>query len=215
MKIILKGDEPKSLFTYRQSNPKATWDQMKEDGLNNGRQAADDCRDQALADQEGLCAYCERKITKDRPNHCRVEHFHPKSDRSSTHNWDLDWNNMLACCDGGESEGSAESPLPDNLSCDAFKNHQINVRKKLPLQCDGLIINPLDIGYENLFDFDKGTGRLKANQTACDRITIPGNKLTNTFELVTKTIEHLNLNCERLARDRRTVVKDIDQKKLF
>jgi len=129
MKRVCKSlPAPKALQDYMSAYPDATWDQMRDDNTQGGYQAAHDCRDQALRNQHDLCAYCERKIAADDPLHCQVEHFHPKSDSTGTRNWDLDWGNMLAVCDGGSSSLQGEReihPLSENLSCDVHKNRMI------------------------------------------------------------------------------------------
>lgn len=191
MKRILKGAEPQSLAEFRSAEPSATWKQMRD----HDQQAYADCRARAMADQHNLCAYCEGKLDPDKPHRCRVEHLHPKSDTSTGHNWHLDWQNMLATCTGGETEGNAGTPLPANLSCDASKKN-----------CS-IEISPLDIpAFPNVFAFDKAFGHLRANDQACDRAAVDAGKLNRTIAL-------LNLNCKRLARQRRLVLFDIERSK--
>ena len=211
MKRVCKSPSgPQTLQDYKLTYPDATWDQMRND------QAAHDCRDQASQDQHGLCAYCEQKITADDPLHCRIEHFHPKSDKDGTHNWDLDWENMLAVCDGGSGSSQEERkmhPLPANLSCDAHKNHMMQTRK-LPVACEGHLLNPLSVpSFPNLFALDKGTGYFKPDEASCAVVEISDNACDTTAELVNRTITILNLNCERLAEKRRLLVVNIDQNK--
>jgi uncharacterized protein (TIGR02646 family) len=82
MKRVSKNDPPKSLIYYVSENPDATWDKMRYDKANDGYIALQDCRKYVLRDQCGLCAYCEEQIHLDDKSHCRIEHFHPKSDKS-------------------------------------------------------------------------------------------------------------------------------------
>jgi uncharacterized protein (TIGR02646 family) len=189
---------------------------MRDDNAAGGSLAVRDCREHAVRDQYGLCAYCEQEIAAHDALHCRIEHFHPKSDRTGTHNWALDWNNMLAVCDGGERTPAQKRtihPLPANLSCDAHKNHALQ-SGGLPVDCEGRLLNPLDItAFPNLFVLDKGTGHLDADDAVCRAAPMPGNKQASTSELVRYTIKVLNLNCERLATKRRLLVVDIDQRK--
>jgi uncharacterized protein (TIGR02646 family) len=162
--------------------------------------------EQAIIDQSGLCAYCECKISADQPHRCRIEHFHPKADSSQNKNWHLDWQNMLATCNGGESEGSTAEPLPANLSCDAYKNHMIT-KGALQIQVEQCIFSPLHLpSFPNIFAFDKGTGHLEPDQSACSQTAIDADKLNNTIQM-------LNLNCERLARLRREIVVNIERNK--
>ena len=96
MKRVIKNPPPKSLIEYSSKAPNSTWEQMRDDGINNGQNTYHDCRYQAVSDQVNLCAYCEQKITPDDKTRCSIEHFHPASDKSGSHNWSLDWNNMFA-----------------------------------------------------------------------------------------------------------------------
>ena len=76
-----------------------------------------------------------------------------KSDTVSTgKNWHLDWKNMLAACNGQTDENKRiKYAHPNNLSCDSYKNYLIQ-KNKLPIQCEGLIMNPLQIpAFPNLF----------------------------------------------------------------
>ena len=217
VKRVLKSRPgPQSLSAYKQNHPGDTWGRMRDNNAERGSQAARECRAQAVRDQRGLCAYCEQEIAADNPLHCQVEHFHPKSDRAGTRNWGLDWENMLAVCDGG-SRGSPEErktrPLPESLYCDAHKDREIQIRK-LPKACEGHLLNPLEIpAFPNLFALDKGTGFLRPDATSCAAVKIPGNAFGTTAELVKRTIAALNLNCDRLAEKRRLLVVDIDKTK--
>lgn len=206
---------PQTLTKYAQDHPDSTWEDMRSDNPN-GSQAARECRDRTVQDQRGLCAYCEQKISAKDSLRCRIEHFHPKSDTSETRNWSLDWKNMLAVCDGGSrtsGEQPVVHPLPENLSCDAHKNRMIQTGK-LSVACEGHLLNPLEIpAFPNLFALDKGTGYIKPDETSCAAVNIHGNACDTTTELVGRTIEILNLNCERLAEKRRILVVDIDQNK--
>ena len=203
---------PQALQDYALACPDATWEQMYDDNAQGGYQAAHACRDQALRDQYGLCAYCEQDISL----HCQVEHFHPKSDKPGTRNWGLDWENMLAVCDGGSGsthEKKKICPLPENLSCDAHKDRMIQTGK-LPAACEGNLLNPLDVPvFPNFFALDKGTGHLRPDEASCATVTISGNACGTTAGLVQRTIAELNLNCERLAEKRRLLVVNIDQNK--
>lgn len=157
MKRVVKGPEPPSLLDYRDAFHHSTWESMKDDAAHHGDLAYQDCRAQALADQHCLCAYCERTIEPDTPHRYRVEHFHSKADRSGQHNWALDWQNMLVCCDGAEQEGSWAEPLPENLSCDAAKNYH-EQRGHLAAPVEEALLNPLELpAFPNLFWFDKAT----------------------------------------------------------
>ena len=193
MKRILKGPEPATLARFRAARPDATWEEMRGDALHGGQEALKDCRDATLADQRGLCAYCECRL-ENVSGQVVVEHIHPKSDAGTTHNWHLDWRNMAANCRGGENEKSQATPLPDNLSCSASK-------KDKPLA-----VNPLYLpAFPNLFTFDKGTGLLLPNRVACAEAGVDADALESALRT-------LNLNCPRLARKRREVLFDLERR---
>jgi uncharacterized protein (TIGR02646 family) len=195
VKRVLKSAEPQALAAFRTANPNATWEQMRDDALGHGRQAYQDCRAQAMSDQHGLCAYCESKLDPAKPHKCRVEHVRPKSHTATWHNLALDWHNLLAVCNGGETEGSIATPLPANLSCDAHKKDST------------IEVSPLEIpAFPNVFAFDKATGHLMPDHAACAKVNIAPDKLE-------RSMETLNLNCARLARLRRSVLFDMERRK--
>lgn len=208
MKTILKSDCPPNLARYAASFPNESWDDMRDDAAHGGADAYEEARSQLVKDQKGLCAYCECKLREDAPHTLRVEHFHPKSDPASGHNWHLDWQNLLATCTGGEREGDAFH-LPENLSCDASKKDAIH---------DGDILNPLRLPpFPAAFCYDMGTGELAPNPEFCSQHpSLPGNTLSSTQELLLNTLRVLNLNCDRLCQARLQVSRYLEhQKKQF
>ncbi|MGR8935766.1 MAG: retron system putative HNH endonuclease [Gammaproteobacteria bacterium] len=219
MKRVLKANEPSTLTNYRNAVPQGSWDGMKNDPHNGGQQAYQDCRRDSIRDQNGLCAYCEIDIHDNNPLKCRVEHFHPKSDISSTHNWALDWQNMLGVCNGGcnphvTGDGFYLPPTEENLSCDAHKDRMIQT-KRLKEQCEGWISNPLQLmAFPVLFRLEKSTGFLLPDSNICANCPPwPGNLHSSMEELVQNTIDMLNLNCDRLAQERLRIIRDIENNK--
>jgi hypothetical protein len=100
--------------------------------------------------------------------------------------------------------------LPANLSCDAYKDHLI-VKNKLPIACEGYLINPLELpAFPCLFDLNKRTGELKPKDKYGD-LGIDNNCYSTISELVEKTIEFLNLNCDRLNKQRLAVLNQYNQ----
>lgn len=208
MKTINKNACPPKLARYAASFPDAHWEAMRNDALNGGDVAYEEARRHLVKDQKNLCAYCERKLREDAPHTIRVEHFHPKSDTITGHNWNVDWQNLLATCTGGEREGEA-FPLPENLSCDASKKDEIH---------EGDILNPLRLPpFPAAFCYDMGTGELVPNPQFCsEHPALPGNTLSSTQELLLNTLRVLNLNCDRLCQARLKVSRYLEhQKKEF
>ncbi len=219
MKTIMKGGEPATLTSYRSSVPQGGWEDMKRNPHFGGQAAYQDCRGQLVSQQGGLCAYCEIDIRDNDSLKCRVEHFHPKSDVTPIYNWALDWQNMLAVCNGGSYEyigaaGLYLEPMNQNLSCDAHKDKMIQTNK-LPAQCEGWILNPIQLAaFPMLFSLDKSTGQLFANLISCAaHPTIPTNQHASVEALVKNTIDMLNFNCERLTKSRLIVIRDIERNK--
>lgn len=218
MKRVAKRQEPVELARYRDSSPQSTWQQMKEDASFGGRVAYETIRRQLLSDQGGICAFCEIGIHDNDPLKCRVEHFHPKSDISPTHNWALDWNNLLCVCRGGSNKYAhvphALEPLADNLSCDAHKDRMIQAGK-LSMQCDALILNPIRLmASPCLFQIEKSSGQIRPDTAAC--ATTPfmfDNQHHDLHALVQHTIDMLNLNCDRLCQARLAIVRNIEHNK--
>lgn len=218
MKRVLKGEEPGSLQIFRAAQPKATWDELRNDAQDGGKQAYADIRTQTHQDQYGLCAYCEIDIRDNESLKSRIEHFHPKSDAGSATNWALDWPNMMAVCAGGSfRHGEAPhtlEPLDQNLSCDAHKDRLIQ-QGRLPQCCEGWILNPLELqAWPSLFSLNKFDGRLSPEPTACAAAAPwPGNHHADVPALVQHTIDMLNLNCERLRQARLQVIWAIERNK--
>ncbi|MEA3332693.1 MAG: retron system putative HNH endonuclease [Pseudomonadota bacterium] len=219
MKRILKGAEPENLINYRNTNPDATWQEMQKDLSLNGQQASLDCRAQTISDQKGLCAFCEIDISGNNPLKCRIEHFHPKSDNTNQHNWALDWQNMLAVCNGGSRPEISDAsfhmpPINENLSCDAHKDRMIQ-SGKLPENCEGWILNPLQLkAFPTLFRIEKSSGRITPDPASC-MVCEPwsNNHHSNLENLVEHTITMLNLNCDRLKEARLKVIRNIEHNK--
>ncbi|MFG0411102.1 retron system putative HNH endonuclease [Pseudomonas sp. FYR_11] len=215
MKQVIRLDEPDELAGYRAGNLRSTWDQMRGDAT--GRTAYEAIRFRLVNGQGGLCGYCEIDIRDNDSLKCRVEHFHPKSDTATAHNWALDWQNMIAVCMGGSQRHVpapyALDPLPSNLSCDAYKDQMIGTGK-LAESCEGWVINPTNLpSFPSLFFLERSTGRLLPDEQACARTALPGNKHPSTQELVQHTIDMLNLNCVRLCEARLRVHWDIERNK--
>jgi uncharacterized protein (TIGR02646 family) len=219
VKRVLKGVEPPALTTYRDANPRAKWQEMQNDLADNGQQACLDCREQAIINQKGLCAFCEIDIHDNLSLRCRVEHFHPKSDTSTKHNWALDWQNMLGVCSGGSQPGITDSsfympPTRENLSCDAHKDRMIQ-SGMLPKESEGWILNPLQLtASPSLFRIKKGSGEIEPDSSACqDCEPWPDNRHENLETLVQHSIDMFNLNCDRLIQTRLKIIHNIEHNK--
>jgi uncharacterized protein (TIGR02646 family) len=219
MKKVLKGAEPEELDKYRERVPRGTWDAMKNDAHFGGPNAYARGREALIANQGGLCAYCEIRIQDNHPLKCRVEHFHPKSDITPAHNWALDWSNLLAVCNGGShphvhAPGFHREPTRKHLSCDSHKDQMIQ-SNKLSGNCEGWILSPTQLhAFPNLFALDRSNGQLVPDTNACKAVEPwPGNHHGSMAALVQHTIDMLNLNCGRLADQRLLLSRHIENEK--
>lgn len=221
MKRILKSSAtPVGLANYigqvQPGSPDDNWKSFCDNSSTDKR----DVQIQLYKDQHGLCAYCEINIEpqilrQDFP--CtgtadfRVEHFHPQSDTATRSpsgcSWGLDWNNMLACCSGGDD--------PEVFDKDRFcnkKSHHCDAPKQKKV-LDGIILNPLtDIPpFPSLFD-EKTTGTnadettLEPNKARCDSVS------QNCYDKAKNSIRELNLNCGPLNRFRHASLQQIDKR---
>ncbi len=199
MKNILKSPEPNGLLSYRQQNPNNDWDQLRR-----RKPYYQQVKQQLRADQGGLCAYCEIDLKQashaSEQDDFRVEHFHPKSDKMTGHNWSLDWNNLLGCCHGGSRkdvpEASARFTSPDH-SCDVPKaNHD----------WDNDILNPLRLpAFPAVFSFARSNGAMSVHATHCQSAGVDVNKAQQTIDLL-----HLDAESGRLRRLRKATLDAIN-----
>lgn len=201
MKHIEKSPvEPERLANYREHHPRDTWDKFHKRDRVGYRQL----KEQLLRDQHGLCAYCEISIrlsdNEDEVDDFRVEHFHPKSGTErSEHNYHLDWRNLLGVCHGDSQPYVAEARYRyasrvEDRSCDVPKSDKA---------LENVILNPLEIpASSRLFKYDPFTGAMEVDEETCPR------------ELIRKarrSVEELNLNCERLKRLRRAAMEVLQE----
>lgn len=198
---------------YSEANPSANWDDFRHSNQGHDYKKT---RLTAIHDQGGLCAYCEVHYS-DKAETFSIEHFHPKSDVSNAaKNWALDWDNMHAVCRGGRDKsdgGEKPYPTPENLSCDAYKDHLVT-KGRLTEDCEGFLFNPLQMPAANLFKFDRSNGRLVVDEEACTSVNVNHAELgayAGLAELAGETLRILNLNCQRLCDMRLEILKSYNQ----
>jgi uncharacterized protein (TIGR02646 family) len=206
---------PAQLAAFQKADPASTWERLRAEGRTVYTQLCTTLQ----TDQGGLCAYCELAATKE-ANSLQVEHVVAKSYRDPVCNWALHWPNMLAVCTGGSRPAEEQDrylvPLPDNLSCDQYKNHLVNTHS-LREDSRGIVVNPLDLPAFPPLVAVLHDGRLIPHPDACAKVVISPNAYSTTQELIARSIEHLNLNCVRLCLARvaaaRTVAGDLRRSK--
>jgi len=103
MREIKKGPPPSYLASYAKETD---WGLLKE--------KATDLRRHLVQEQQGLCAYCMRRIEADpaSPSVARIEHIQARSTHPLL---TFSWNNLVACCEHGRGKP------PKDQSCDLRK----------------------------------------------------------------------------------------------
>ncbi len=137
----------------------------------------------ALTDlQHGLCGYCEIDLTA--RDH-QVEHVIPQSDPAQGAARALDVTNLIACCKGGTVRyGDADrylKPVKHNRSCGEAKADRVI----------GEFVDPRFLPALPSLTRVLDDGRIEADKGACAAAGMAASS-------VTRTIEILNLNAERL-----------------
>ena len=152
--------------------------------------------------QRGLCGYCEINLIElDR----QIEHVIPRSDPQYGAAGEVDITNMIACCKGGTESTFASSqkssdedryrdPVKDNMSCGQAKG-DCNYADFL----DPRKLPALPSLTKVLVD-----GRIEVDEDVCESENISAAR-------VTRTIEILNLNAERLRSAREKQWNDLEE----
>ncbi len=196
MKHVRKSPEPPELAQYRErfKTQFKRWSDLK-----SNRKTYNAIRTTLAADQKGICAYCEMSLhSQDRA----VEHFIPCNQSTREQNLDLDWHNMLATCQGGlqnvkvpgEDDSIRNSRPPNNFPCCGAKKSQEYDKASC-----GNLLNPLELPSISIFSFSSLDGSIKPNAVACEQANI-------TVQQAQFTIDTLNLNVQRLKRQRLAVI---------
>ena len=193
--IEKRAQEPERLRSYRKQFPNGTWEKFRHSRAN-----YQEVKQALLADQHGLCAYCEIEIKEalhpGQVDDFRVEHFYPKSASvRGGHNYHLDWRNLLGVCHGGSQPNVGESEWRfaarhNDRSCDVLKGSK---------DISGRILNPLLLPAQaRVFRFDLDDGRMRVDKKTCP---------PELRRLAENTIRELNLNAPRLMRMRLEVIR--------
>jgi len=203
MKVCLKGMIPALLEQYQSDNPGANWEQFK----NECQQGYKDVQDQLQLNQGNLCCYCEIDTKQGLGigiDDFRVEHFHPKSDKSNEkHNWALDWQNMLGCCHGGSERYVTENnhrfvPEKTDRHSDVLKANFV---------WDNEVLNPLEIpAFPILFKANRKDGSLSVQEENCHKVGISLTKANNCLHP-----QKLNLNSVRLKSLRKATLDALNE----
>jgi uncharacterized protein (TIGR02646 family) len=225
MRKVDKSKPPNALTNYESRLPNETWKNFK--NFNAGEDASS-LKKKLFDEQYDLCAYCEVDLSLGDPdspkeddtleNNRRVEHFKSKSGWKVGDpgiNWGLDWDNVIAVCVGGtDYRNMIDYSMPENKSCDSFKEHLESQSQSINKDWHGNVLFPVYLPYSHqLFVLNKATGELKVNEEYCSKLSFIKNNQPSTADLVNKTIISFNLNCERLNKARLNVFYDFERAK--
>lgn len=161
MKHIVKNPEPQAFIKWKQhhhealerktqeaTNMDVLWDmlppKLPKAGTDVGIEplfSKKKLRHALLKEQGYICAYCTRSISNDHKT--KLDHFRPK-EKSGYPHLVFAYENLLACCDGGERD----TDKPRQLYCDSQKGRKDPSK---PPQ----IVSPLDPECEAFFEFDE------------------------------------------------------------
>jgi uncharacterized protein (TIGR02646 family) len=132
MKRIASPAPPARFVAWAAAHPDASWEQFK----NDDREAAAELRQALMDAQHQLCAFCE--IDLQAPLFAQVEHWHPKDPAlDPTHNWGLDFSNLMAGCEGGarpdvDPKGKRwQAPIKKTQRCGQAKGNKVLVHQML------------------------------------------------------------------------------------
>lgn len=194
MKRVVAGQEPAVLAVFRTAEPSGTWEQFK------SQQGSGGVFDHLVAVQGYLCAYCEIRV--ERPPlglpRGQVEHFEPKSASTPDRNLDLEFTNLLACCEGGANpwmEGRAEKPIANTMHCGQLK------AERSPVGC---MLDPRAIPTSPCLWRTSSRGELSVDRDACSAMGVDP-------DIAESTLTFLGLNRPVLVRLRSAIVTDLDR----
>lgn len=134
MKRIIKNAEPADFVQWKVAHPTARYADLRHERLFSGAaNARNVLRAALIAEQKGLCCYCESKIVS-RDFH--IEHFRPKDPAKFPH-LQLEYSNLHASCHAEPIGGTDEC-------CGHNKKNEFN----------NDLISPLEADCESHFEYD-------------------------------------------------------------
>lgn len=160
-----------------------------------------------LERQHGLCVYCEIRVTQGKT--LEVEHYLPKAGRPERH---LDIANLLGGCgmstdptvgekpksDDPDYKGHYLHPHSENASCGAKKSNRDPTMRGRRILNPRNVTLPTNGAFPLLVRYRRRTGTIEPDEVGCQQVSIDP-------EEVRETISTLNLNCQRLADERKEV----------
>jgi len=194
-KVNKNSNIPSELNTFIENYPNDTWENFKDKCQTGYIEILKEIKQ----NQGGICCYCEidfydkREIRDD----FRVEHFHPKSDKSNPNiNWNLIWKNLFGCCLGG-----SDKTVLQTTRFIQNKKHRHSDILKDNNNWDDEILNPLEIpAFPPIFKVNS-KGVMEVLEENCNEAKIEVLKAQNCLDE-----KKLNLNSPFLTEWRETVI---------
>jgi uncharacterized protein (TIGR02646 family) len=204
-RVPMLDEEPTELARWRADNPqddgatgshaKGAWDRFRRSGAYRA------LVDRLLTRQQGLCGYCEQRLSQRDGtlvvNDYQVEHVLAKSGGPGRV---LDWRNLMLCCWGGtwghHKDSTRYTPSArgtSNMSCGQAKG-------------DADVVGPCDprlLPWQRAIVRVDVDGHMKPDEDACRHARIDPERLAHVIEV-------LGLNCERLRVARRNTIQNLD-----
>lgn len=149
---ISKQAEPEAFATWKATYPHALYKDLGRDRLFPGAQQARwALRASLVAEQKGLCCYCEARIDN---GDFHVEHFRPKGHGLFPH-LQLEYGNMHACCRKSATGGDEEY-------CGHKKENTFSEQ----------LVSPLEPDCESHFEYDLTGGISGTDERGTETVSL-------------------------------------------
>lgn len=169
MIYIEKMDEPAWLSDYKQKNASAKYDSVS------FKPYIGTLREYLIKEQKGLCAYCCCSIDLENSHN---EHIEPRNPQGYASNKSLDYNNIVASCNGNINAAQSET------SCGKHKGNSYDSNR---------FISPLDTQCETKFDYYPN-GKIIGDEYTIDLLNLNSYRLKNARRAVYEGIKELDVD---------------------
>lgn len=122
MRYIVKGDPPSELEVFKRKNPKKTYKD-----LNGNDDVKSSIKTSLLNEQNNRCCYCEQKLHTESSHHTKRSHIEHIKPQSQFPKESLDYDNLLASCNGNNKSESC-GHKKDDWYCENTFIHPLKPR---------------------------------------------------------------------------------------
>ena len=186
MRRIIKAASPVAFEDWKSTNKPTTWEALQNDPPYPEEgviyYSKRNLREALLIEQGFICCYCQCRI--ENTEHTVIEHWYPRNgaDKLQGAAKTFDHDNLMAACDGGESENKTQAAAemkPYPVWCDKSKGRRT------------IALSPLQPDIESRFQY---------TQVSIDEVRI--SPITNLDLEAGETLGFLNLNTPFLEKRR-------------